>query len=449
MTSTSTVNRLIELLEGALRGLGKSVAIADVESLTIRIHRAMDSPNRAYHTSLHLLDVCAPKAPLATLAALYHDIAYYQLDGGFPEQIGVPLQALIERQGGDFVLRLGSAAGVPERLCAAVFGYADGSLLAPLGGLNEFSSAIIAVTELAPWLDRQEMLGLIACIEATIPFRAPDAQGWSMPEALLERLQAANAQFALGCTTAQLRAFVAAATAMANRDVAGFAERDAAAFLANTWLLIEESNAALVAVGVYTLQDYRRALGRMEGFLSFLDPANIFHSFDGAPAPAELARLLELARQNIGLARRYLAGKLTAVAVIEALALATGGDCPVSMMLGDIRVGRHKPVRIDDLLPAVADKADCDPALLGVFDQGRRIPSQRDLSHSPLTAYVYRAHGEAGMQTLFAGAKAFFAGTLAPLDFLQLIEPGVRRAIVAGCAQIAVSRRARLEALPL
>lgn len=452
MTRTSNVNLLIQTLAGALADLGKIVPLPEVERLATRIHRSMDSPKRAYHTSQHVLELCVPDAPLATLAALYHDIAYYQLDGGFPDGAGAPLATLIERPdgpAGDFVLRLSPATPLAYQLCAAVFGYEDGHKLAPLGGLNEFASAIIAASELAPWLNTIELLGVIACIEATVPFRGPDAAGLNMPEALLARLQAAVARFALPCGEALLADYVGAATAMANRDVAGFAEPDGRAFLANTWLLIEESNAALVAVGVYTIQDYRRALGRMEGFLSFLAPEKIFHSFAGAPDAAGLAGLVAAARRNIDLARRYLADKLSTMAVIEALALATGGDCPVSMMLGDLPNPRRRLLRVDDLLPPVAEKGDCDPALLEVFDQGRREASQRDLTHSPLTAYIYRAHGEAGMRALFEKSKALFAGTLAPLDFLLAVDPAVRKAIVEACACIAVSRAQALRALPL
>lgn len=442
---TSTINRLITTLADAFAALGKDVPLAEAERLAIQIHRAMDSPRRAYHTSRHVLDVCAGGSPLAVLAALYHDVVYIQLDGGFPAEMQDFLGAYIRQAGEHFELHLPATADLPTRLCALVFGHADGAALRPLAGLNEFASALVAARCLARWLSPPELLGVIACIEATIPFRGPDAAGRTVGAALRERLADAAERCGIELAPGQLETQVADALAMADRDVAGFAEADPAVFLANTWLLIEESNAALVAVGVYTVQDYRRALARMEGFLSILDPGSLFHG----PAPAGAAGdpRLQAARHNIEFARRYLAGKLVAVAIVEALALETGGDCPVSMLLGDIAQGPAAPLRIEDLLPAIDDHPDVDAALLAVFDQGRRAPSLRDLTHSPLTAYVYRHLGEHAMLATFARARAMFAGTLAPHAFLDALPAALRAAIIAGCADIACSRRAQLLAL--
>jgi hypothetical protein len=451
--TTSCINRLILTLDKALRDLGKTVPLPEVEQLATQIHCTMDSPKRAYHTSRHVLDVCVDASPLATLAALYHDIAYYQLDGAFPEAMAPMLASVIERRDKDFVLHIGSTAGFPLRLTASVFGFADASVLAPLGGLNEFVSALIAANVLEPYLRPDELLAVVACIEATVPFRRQAADGLAMPESLQRRLEISNAQFGLGCSTACLHGITAEAVAMANRDVAGFAETDPARFLTNTWLLIEESNAALVAVGVYTIRDYRQALGRMEGFLSFLDPENIFHSFDGQPPAAEFALQQQAAQRNLAFARRYLAGKLTALAIIEALAMLTGGDCAISMVLGDIPKGdshkNDKPARIENYLPAIEDHHDFDEALFEVFDQGRRTESSRDMSQSPLSAYVYRHLGEAGMLALFAQAKAMFAEKISPAEFLGALDPALRQAIAQGCAQIAVSRAALLRPFAL
>jgi hypothetical protein len=445
--TTSGINQIVLTFDAALRSLGKTVPMSEVERLATQIHRTMDNPSRAYHTSRHVFDVCAGASPLATLAALYHDIAYYQLDRGFPEYLLPGLPSMVERVDQDFILHIGPEADLPLRLSAAVFGFSDAARLAPLGGLNEFVSAVIAASVLEPWLAPAELLSVIACIEATVPFRPAGADGASMPESLYRRLALSNSQFALGCSAQHLRSITAEAVLLANRDVGGFAEPDPARFLANTWLLIEESNAALVAVGVYTVRDYRQALGRMEGFLSFLNPDSIFHAVDGIPPSDEFTALTAAARHNLEFSRRYLAGKLSALAIIEALAMLTGGDCPISMMLGDITGGTEQSAHIEDCLPAVADHPDVDRQMLDVFDQGRRAESQRDSSQSPLSAYVYRYLGEAGTLALFAHAKAMFAEQITPAEFLLLVDPALRQAIAHGCAQIAISRTALLRAL--
>ncbi len=443
----SGINQIVLSLDGALRQLGKTVSMPEVERLAIQIHRTMDHPNRAYHTSRHLLDVCQGASPLATLAGIYHDIAYFQLDGGFPTDILPGLSMMVERLDHDFVLRLGPDAGLPLRLAASVFGFSDRSKLPLLGGLNEFVSAVIAASVLEAWLTPAELLTVIGCIEATVPFRPLNADGLNMPESLCHRLTRTNSQFGLGCSDEQLRGIAGEAIALANRDVGGFAEPDPAQFLSNTWLLIEESNAALVAVGVYTVRDYRQALGRMEGFLSFLNPDNVFHTFDPLSPSDEFLAQAAAARRNLEFARRYLAGKLSALAIIEALAQLTGGDCPISMLLGDIAIADQRSLRIEDFLPVLAEHPDIDQQMLDVFDQGRRAVSLRDSSQSPLSAYVYRYLGEAGTMALFAQAKALFGEKTSPEAFLQQLDSTLRKAIAQSCAKIAISRATLLNQL--
>src|SRR5205085_7269204 len=128
-------------------------------------------------------------------------------------------------------------------------------------------------------------------------------------------------------------------------------EADPGRFLSTTWLLIEESNAPLAAVGIYSIQEYRGALSRMEKFLGSLNPDSIFHNYKGTPGEFEFGVLRAAARRNVDFACKYLGMKIAGIAIVEALAQATGGDCPVSMLLGDIRSPYGKPDRVEDFLP--------------------------------------------------------------------------------------------------
>jgi hypothetical protein len=135
------------------------------------------------------------------------------------------------------------------------------------------------------------------------------------------------------------------------------------------------------------------------------------------------------------------------VAIIEALALSTGGDCPVSMFLGDIRSPYGKPERVEDFLPDITSTELVNDELLRVFEKGRTLESNNDLTASPLTAFIYRHMGHRGTQAAFRQARLMFDGVLPPAQFLQALAPDMVRPILRGCANLALSRRDALYAL--
>ena len=81
----ATINRLITLFDGAFKALGAPVCLAESERLAMTVQFAMDSKVRAYHTSAHIFDLVEGMNPRQVLAALFHDVVYFQLDDGFPQ----------------------------------------------------------------------------------------------------------------------------------------------------------------------------------------------------------------------------------------------------------------------------------------------------------------------------------------------------------------------------
>jgi hypothetical protein len=204
-------------------------------------------------------------------------------------------------------------------------------------------------------------------------------------------------------------------------------------------------------VGVYSVRDYREALVRMEASLRGLNPDHVFHRYDGVPDADSLASLRSATRRNVAFACDYLGVKILGIAIIEALTLISGGDCPVSMMLGDIHGYGGKPQRVEDFLPPVTTGpgAKVDPDLMRVLKEGRAWESGADLNTSPLSAFVYESLGEERSRTALANVKRMINGVLSPLDFLRTLDQDLVRGIIEACAPIAVSRRARLKALTL
>jgi len=449
----ATINRVILWFDEAFRALSAEVPMAEVERLAVLVHHSMDGKARVFHTTRHVFSVGEDLKPLQVLAALFHDVVYYQLDGGLPARVATLLEGVTHAKDGALYLRDIEPGDSATALCADIFGFSPGQLLPLYRGMNEFLSAVVAARLLQQHLSDRQLLAVVTCIEATIPFRAPDEHGQTAAEALARRVQERSAKFpaqpALSSqeTEVFVKALVTDAVTLANRDISGFIESDPGQCLSNTLLLIEESNAPLAALGVYSLQEYRSALLRMESFLSGLDPALVCQSFNGYPDADTLLAMGAAAKRNIDFSCDYLGAILTTIAIIEALALSTGTDCPIAMFLGDITNAYGKPDRVEDFLPEPPSGQPVDAELLQVLQVGRALESANDLAASPLTTYLYRFMGHSRSKRTLQQARRMFDGDLSPHAFLKTLDRNMLSAVIRACARIALSRSEALLAL--
>lgn len=449
----ATINRVILWFDEAFRALSVEVPMADVERLAVLVHHSMDGQARTFHTTKHVFSVGEGLKPLQVLAALFHDVVYYQLDGGFPARVAAVLEDVTRTEGGVLFLQEIKPEDSAVALCADIFGLGPGHALRLYRGMNEFLSAVVAARLLQPYLTDAHLIAVIACIEATIPFRAPDAHGLSAVDALAQRVRKRSGKIDGGPllsgdeTTAFVKTVVTDAVTLTNRDISGFVEPDPGQCLSNTLLLIEESNAPLAAVGVYSLQEYRSALLRMESFLSGLDPALVCQSYDGHPDAAALLAMGAAAKRNIDFSCDYLGTILTTIAIIEALALSTGTDCPIAMFLGDFTGAYDRPDRVEDFLPDPPSGQPVNAELLKVLQVGRELESANDLAASPLTTYLYRFMGHSRSKQTLQRARQMFDGNLSPRAFLKTLDREMLHAVIHACAKIALSRSEALLAL--
>ena len=458
--ATAAINRLIELFQHAFCALGVHADMQELERLGMVVHQCMGATSRAYHGSHHVLGLCEDAPPIQTLAALFHDTVYYQLDGGLPPALTPFLRDAIVVQDGNVILAVPQVMAKPEADGSAgdllhsvvqVFGYQYGDTLPSFGGMNEFLSAVAAVRLLARFVPASNLIHIAACIEATIPFRPDDSNGQSALDRLGDRLKVVlqGAPFGMPPTAARSAAMdmVNDAMQLANRDVAGFAEPNPAVFLAQTWLLIEESNKPLASAGLYTLREYRTALQRMDGFLANLDPTAVFQQFQGAPDALTVAELTKKASSNIHFSVRYLRAKLLAMGVLEALADLSGGDAPISMFLGEFSAEGGAPGPKQTPNATNPNTSDIDPQLLHVLVHGRAHARANDSSASPTAAFIYQSLGDFGVHAQWLQACRYFAGTIAPLEFLQQLPGSIAMTLLEHCATNALSRRDRLAQL--
>ena len=442
--SQSTVNQYIRLFSQALTVLNAGVDMAVAERLSLLVHRSMEQPRRVYHNSEHVFKLIEGLNPHQTLAGLFHDVVYVQLDDGFAPWTADWLVPVVAVENGQYAIQPEVRLDPSLQLCLDVFGFRPGQQLSPFAGLNEFLSAIVAVRALHEYLPLKSLLAIVTCIEATFPFRAVDSDGVTLPSKLHHKVLAAASRLGLGLSEGEVATIVGDAIVLANRDVAGFGFEDPGQFLSDTWMLIDESNAPLARAGVYTIGDYRQALQRMLGFLKSLDSRSIFNP-EAEHDPLFAVRRAA-AKRNLEFSVRYLGSKLLSISILEELAKLTGGDAPISMFLGDIRSSHS--VKIQDFLRLEPDvQRDMDPFMLDILENGRPQPSRNDTAASPITAYLYRWLGESGMVQAAEATQRLMANQITSAEFLRSLPAPPLRELIAGCASISLSRSEPLHRL--
>lgn len=448
----SQISQLVFRFREAAEALGLSPADAQVERWSVMIHRSMNLGRRRFHTAAHVLEVTAPGLPpLATLAGLFHDLVYLQVDDGYPMLVRDQLSALAEPID-EARWRLTPAAGEGlAGLVSEVFGKGPGDELGLFDGLNEYLSACVALAQLEGELSEVQLVAVAAAIEATIPFRALDAEGRSPLDLLDARLTALIERRSLPIDDDAREQIVQEAQQLGNRDVLNFADPNPGRFLTNTWALLPETNRSLTGFSVYSIVDYRHSLARMNGFLRFLQPETIFARRAGQPDADAYEALLAAASRNLRIARRYLDIKLCTIGLIEAFALLTGGDAPIALFMGDVAPpADDEPIlRAEDQLPAIQPDPDLtyDPVVLDLLENGRSGESHFDLRNSPLSSYLYRTLGEEHMLEMLGTAEQMFRDEVSPSDVIGTLPQQAVHDFATAFARLAPTRARALEKL--
>lgn len=445
MIQSATVSDLARLLAESLeevRGIrGASPSAEEIESATFLVFQAMTSRSRDYHGLSHIFNVAENLPPLARLAAIYHDIVYFHVDGGFPPNVGERIGDVVEHRGDSIVL-----TSTPDDLLAdlaTIFGFSPGQELRHDGGLSEFLSAALAVRELDGFLGMKDLWAVAACIEATIPFRKP-VRGMT-PDAMLAKRLKCLRRGNTALTDEEIETIQILAVRIANADVKSFGQADLSDFLENTWQLLPETNPEFHKVGAYSIRSYREALVRMEGFLSSLDSRVIFRQHGSTPGDDEFQALIQRAGNNLRSASEYLKANIAAMVVLEALAELTGGDGPISYFTGTMDPGQP---RIHDLLHhagvlANATPPPLDSEVLNILKFGRASVNGFDTASSPLVAYLYELLGTAGIAELVRRASEVHAGKQDWRWLLAVLPSEVVGDLATAISRIAVARKDR------
>ena len=446
--ATGTINRTICLLRDALKMLDVILPLGELEFIGVMVNGAMSAQERLFHTPEHIFNLADSENPHNALAALFHDIVYYHVDHGFTAEIEKILDPYITIEDGDITIV--ESLDPADRAfwgTAAVFGFTTGQKISPYGGLNEFLSSLVMSSKLEGLVSDKDLLITTACIEATIPFRGNNSEGFSPAVALEHRLTATADLFGLGLSTQVIQEAVKSAVTFANKDVRNFSEDDVGRFLDNTWKLLPETNPSLRLKGMYSVRNYRTALQKMEGFLSTLDPDTIFSRYMDTPPEEEYRRIYDLARRNVSMACEYLGIKLLTAAVLEAFAELSGGDTPVSMFMGDLNA-KEKGSSLCDYLPVAETNSDLpiDKTLFDLLAYGRASASSFDLNNAPLAVFIYINLGTEGFHSHLVIAKSMFKGESTPLQFVAGLPRSLSSSIGKACGEMAFTRKAKIDA---
>lgn len=438
MERRSPVHEIVNALWRALHDLNSPADTADVERWGFSIHSALSAPGREFHNHDHVVSLLRDGDALEVIAALYHDAVYIQVDQGPPQSMRAELSSVLQQDTDGWRVLSAAGSSVTSDVLM-IFDRKVGDVLTPMNGLNELSSALVCALQLANVLPREHIIAIAACIEQTIPFRVDPVS------TLLARIRM------LGIEDPALDEIMRRAVRLGNRDVENFSENESARFLDNTWKLLPESNPELHSPLVYTVRDYRRALQKMEDFLSTLPAERVFHAWNGEPTPAVHARRVARTTGNLELAVRYLRAKLYSIALVEAIAEITGGDVPLDYFMGGVKCAGgptvDDPKRIEQFLPSLSNAHDVDPKLHKLLAEGRASESSFDTGPSPVGAFLHAVVGEAGVMKQVEQAKRWWAGSLTAAQFIaaQPIQPVAAIARAAG--NIIETRREQLFAL--
>ena len=234
------IQQLVREFKNCLHSLDTEATDVQLEHWACIIYESMSLPSRSFHSVRHVFDISINAKPIQKLAAFFHDIIYYTIDGGLSPAQSKMIGNLIDEENGKVSIVTGDI-DTNTKMVMGIFGFHPGSKLDPFRGLNEFLSAVLAVRCYEEVMAPEHLAVIAACIEATIPFRK-EVDGKTPMDLLFERLSKANQDYDLEMEEDDIVHAIQLAADLGNRDLGNFATDDHSAFLSNTWNLLPVSS---------------------------------------------------------------------------------------------------------------------------------------------------------------------------------------------------------------
>lgn len=357
-----------------------------LEEMAIVVYKSMSAESRSFHVVQHVFDLSADGADeIQKLAAFFHDCIYYTVDGGLsPMQQSYLNGAIFESKDGIYLTKNPPKNHI--ELVTEIFGFTNGQQLIPFQGLNEYLSSVLAVQCYGDFLSLRHLLEVIACIEASIPFRSGDVM-----EDLYERLVKVNEKYDINMNGAELETAVVRAADFANRDIKNFSTTNPNYFVSNTWKIIFESNNHL-RTQVFSISELALAVQKTTEFFRTLKAETVFSSFRDQPSKEQIIDLTQKAKGNIEISLTYMKCKLLSIAVIAAFAELSGGDAPIALFLGDFPDSKYDVKK---------EAIELDHRVLTLLKEEQKRSGSADFdieNRIPFTALLYAEIGDVGLE---------------------------------------------------
>ncbi len=441
----SAIIQVASTIQECFEAVGVKLHAHEYEKLSCFINQVYGTRNRAFHDVDHALDVGNGCAPITRLAALFHDVVYIQVDHSRLPELRAAFGVFNPGEALELTLPTSEViARDPWRQALlTIFGFKPGQKLGVYSGINEILSAWVAVQKLQAHLTPKHLLQIIACIEATIPFRG-EMEAPTMAERLKPCVVDAFSLFGLNASKNEIDTIVTEAIHMANNDVIGFGMEEPEVFIYNSWALLYENNPSLQN-GLYSITRYREPLQKLEAFLSNLSPKKIFNRYEQYPAEKELQNLRTGAARNIGVAKEYVRTKILDTTILEAFAMVSGGDCPMELFTGPKPKTREfTTARIEHFLDwttITRHKAGKDEKVIRLLNSGRAGRSKFDVKTALFAAYIYLGLSREEFDQAYASAIEFSKGQLSADNFLNTLPDPIVNHIGEVLCQMAWTRR--------
>jgi hypothetical protein len=450
MSTAKDKQKCLDCLTKAIAELDGQVDIEQLTKISNLIIQTMTGPWRSFHTPNHIFEVGEGGDAIEVISAIFHDLVYVQVDQGISVNISRYISPYIKQDREQLVI-----LDPPElqedmifKMVTMLFGFEHGQPLLPMSGQNEFLSALIAIKALENMLPLSILTEIVACIEATIPFRPKLESGLTCSDLLFGRLVGVNEICQFGWDDQKIAEIVKRAVRLSNRDVENFASPNSSRFLNNTWNLIPETNHDLKNVNSYSVHGYRVSIQKMEGFMNFLSPEIVFRRYRDEPNEKDYYKLLAQTKQNLEVSRLYLGTKLTSIAILEALSFRIGRDISLSTMMGELPLEDVPVVGLEQFLPEITSphqpSSPIEAEAFELLDKGRTVDTSYDVKNSPVATFMVKSIGFAEMQRMLNLSKEFFKGNLTAEELLASCDPYVMSMIKGAVLQLFDSRKAAL-----
>src|SRR4051794_16608452 len=97
----ATIQQIIVAINESVAALGHQADDRVLEDMALLVHEAMGGGARVFHGPSHIFSLAGSADPIHRLSAFFHDIVYFQVDGGFAGRIAPIVEPIIQMVGED------------------------------------------------------------------------------------------------------------------------------------------------------------------------------------------------------------------------------------------------------------------------------------------------------------------------------------------------------------